>query len=123
MFLVCFSVHINIDSNNGSYKILQSHVYNAVNKFMREVRNTWSEAPCILIGTKYDTRKDPSLRANRRFLPHVYGKYIARETGCLAYMETSSAISYNLEVLKQAVLCAEKYNRCQAPKQKKCTLM
>jgi GTPase SAR1 family protein len=113
-----------VHKGEEGYKIRDCHLYKAVNKFIREVRSTRNEAPCILVGTKNDTREDPYYREGRRFLPIVYGERVAQLTGCLAYIETSAKSTYNIEVLKQAIVCAEQY--CIVPKpieKKKCMLM
>ncbi len=97
-----------------------SSVYSAIMTFLREVREETDSAPCILVGTKQDLRESEVEKFT--FLPRSFGVHVARETGCLAYVEVSALTGYGIEALKQAVVRAPQY-QAQSNKKKKCKQM
>ena len=105
MFLVLFSVYVDV--KNYKCDVEGSTFVKAVDKFLREVRYHWGQAPCILVGTKQDMRG--KVHENKRLLPFAFGEYVARETGCLAYIETSAKTKNGIDELKRAVLRGEHY--------------
>ena len=112
-----------VKKGDPQYDDNASSIYFAVNKFLREVRQHWDDAPCILVGTKRDLRDDDYFTGKYRFLPPLVGEHVARETGCLAYVDTSAKTKHGIEDLKRAIVRAAQFNTYKQKQKKKCSQM
>eukprot|EP00300_Choanocystis_sp_HF-7_P023845 c25230_g1_i1.p1 GENE.c25230_g1_i1~~c25230_g1_i1.p1 ORF type:complete len:195 (-),score=47.76 c25230_g1_i1:108-692(-) len=95
IFLVCFSV------------ISRSSYDNVKTKWIPEIRHHVPQAPFIIVGTKADTRDDPSMKG-KAFVSHDEGSQLAKEVGARAFLECSALTQNNLkavfdEAIRQAL--------------------
>ena len=102
------------------HNFITTYLWFAAKKFIAEARRHCPNAPCILVGTKIDVRDEKYLPDKLRYFPPVFGEYVARETGCLAYIETSAKTGQGIDALKRAIVRVQ----TQPEKsQKKCEIM
>jgi GTPase SAR1 family protein len=104
---------------DDNHNFITTYLWLAAKKFVVEARRHCPNAPCILVGTKTDLRDVGYQLDKQRYLPSVFGEYVARETGCLAYIETSSKTEQGIDELKRAIVRIQ----TQPEKKKKCELM
>lgn len=121
MFLVLFSPFVGKGEMKWDYDA--SSVYFAVHKFLHEVRHHCVDAPCILVGTKQDMRSENAFSERYTVLPPMFGEHIARETNCIAFVDTSAKTGYGTEDLKRAIVRAAQFNTYKPKRKKICKQM
>jgi GTPase SAR1 family protein len=99
LFLVCFPLYISKENTDTPSLFAE-----AIHKFITEVRQNASKIPCILVGMKKDMANCVELKEKYLFLRPMFGEYVARETGCLAYVETSAKTAFGCDQLKRAIV-------------------
>lgn len=91
VFVMCFST------------VDPSSLDNITTKWIPEVRQSWPNAPFLLVGTKSDLRYDEKMISdvfaihNRRPITHEDGMQAALQMGAASYFETSSIQGYGLD--------------------------
>ena len=97
-----------------------------------EARHKSPNVPIVLVGTKIDLRSNPTFRRNlllnerRKPISYDQGEKLARELGCLAYVETSALTGegvYDLPEIIFKSIHAYKLLHSKEGKEKKCELM
>jgi small GTP-binding protein len=117
VFLLCFSICV---SRNVAPD--ESGIAQAVATFIPEARKYCPDVPIILIGTKSDLRNSNVDESTEHVIPSSFGEFLARETGCLAYMEVSAKGKVGIEKVRRAIVRAQKFAPSQKSGKKKCHL-
>jgi small GTP-binding protein len=105
IFFFCFSV---VDSN--SFR-------NITQKWIPEItlNSCGVVSPFILVGTKIDLRDQNKISAevikqNGSIITYAHGEALAKTTGCIAYIETSSKKDIGVSTLAEIMIQAKEYS-------------
>ncbi|KAG2028318.1 P-loop containing nucleoside triphosphate hydrolase protein [Suillus americanus] len=100
VFLVCFSV-----TSPSSFE-------NVREKWIPEVHHHCPGVPCLIVGTKIDSRDDAQVierlsSQKQRPVPIEHGERLSRELGAVKYMECSALTRKGLDnVFSEAIIAA-----------------
>ena len=116
VFLICFAV-----TNPVSFENISA-------KWHPEVSHHCPDVATILVGTKCDTRKDENIlgRLRDQHLKPVepaQAESLARDLGCVKYLECSARTSENLKTVFDEAIKAVLLKKKAPAKKKGCTLL
>ena len=111
--------------------ISEPSMFNVRQKWIPEIRHHCANTPILLVSTKKDLRDDPIqaknllIRYQKRAIGYEQGEAMAKEMGCISYLETSAKTQEGLVGFSELIVkcVAVSGDTTFKPKsKKKCTL-